>query len=77
SDPKPARRRLSGIAFRDTSSVSKKMSLDPSQKLKGVQTLNPEEQLVVDTLQALKASKKSSRSQSLAGGLSGGTGVSP
>ncbi|GKB19543.1 hypothetical protein Tco_0853466 [Tanacetum coccineum] len=31
----------------------------------------------VDTMQALKASKKSSRSQSLAGGSSEGTGVSP
>ncbi|GJV86511.1 hypothetical protein Tco_1530449 [Tanacetum coccineum] len=31
--PEPARRRPSGIAFRDTYSVSKKMSSDPSQKL--------------------------------------------
>ncbi|GJS63903.1 hypothetical protein Tco_0678467 [Tanacetum coccineum] len=31
----PARRRPSGIAFRDTSQVSKKVSSDPSQKLKG------------------------------------------
>ncbi|GJW12221.1 hypothetical protein Tco_1578048 [Tanacetum coccineum] len=31
----PARRRPSGIAFRDTSRVSKKVSLDPSKKLKG------------------------------------------
>ncbi|GJX60423.1 hypothetical protein Tco_0291813 [Tanacetum coccineum] len=35
SDPEPARRISSGIAFRDTSRVSKKMSSDPSQKLKG------------------------------------------
>nr|GFB81936.1 hypothetical protein [Tanacetum cinerariifolium] len=55
----PARRRPLGIAFRDTSSVSKKMSLDPSHKLKGIQTLTPEEKLVVDTIQALKASIKS------------------
>ncbi|GJX84216.1 hypothetical protein Tco_0334990 [Tanacetum coccineum] len=34
-DPEPARRRPSGIAFTDTSSVSKNMSPDPSQKLKG------------------------------------------
>ncbi|GKC37162.1 hypothetical protein Tco_1049546, partial [Tanacetum coccineum] len=34
SDLEPARRRSSGIAFRDTSSVSNKMSLDPSQMLK-------------------------------------------
>ncbi|GJS07007.1 hypothetical protein Tco_0363803 [Tanacetum coccineum] len=34
SNSKPTRRKPSGIAFRYTSSVSKKMSLDPSQKLK-------------------------------------------
>nr|GEW58782.1 hypothetical protein [Tanacetum cinerariifolium] len=59
----PARRKPSGIAFRDTSSVKKKMSLDPSQKLKGVQTLTPKEQLAADTMQALKESKKISRRQ--------------
>nr|GEV86054.1 retrovirus-related Pol polyprotein from transposon TNT 1-94 [Tanacetum cinerariifolium] len=36
SIPVPAKRRPSGIAFRDTSRVSKKVSFDPSQKLKGV-----------------------------------------
>ncbi|GKE82715.1 hypothetical protein Tco_1552715 [Tanacetum coccineum] len=35
SDPEPARRRPSCIALRDTSSVSKKISPDPSQKLMG------------------------------------------
>ncbi|GJY28862.1 hypothetical protein Tco_0404629 [Tanacetum coccineum] len=45
SDPEPARRRPSGIAFRDTSSVSKKMSPDPSQKLKGV----PDESTITHT----------------------------
>nr|GEW86215.1 hypothetical protein [Tanacetum cinerariifolium] len=54
SDPEPARRRPSGIAFRDTSRVSKKMSPDLSQKLKGVQTLTLEEKLVADIMQALK-----------------------
>ncbi|GKF46213.1 hypothetical protein Tco_0136015, partial [Tanacetum coccineum] len=34
SDPEPTRRRPSGITFRDTSSVSKKMSPNPSYKLK-------------------------------------------
>ncbi|GJY27176.1 hypothetical protein Tco_0401902, partial [Tanacetum coccineum] len=67
SDPEPARRstrrRPSGIAFRDTSNVSKKKSPDQSLKLKGIHTLNAEEQLATDTMQALKASKKSSRSQ--------------
>ncbi|GJZ01463.1 zinc finger, CCHC-type containing protein [Tanacetum coccineum] len=77
SDPEPARRRPSGIAFRDTSNVSKKISPDPSQKLKGIQTMTAEEQLAADTMRALKANKKSSRSQSHAGGSSEGTGTKP
>ncbi|GKB11076.1 hypothetical protein Tco_0844999 [Tanacetum coccineum] len=68
TDPDPARRRPSGISFRDASSVSKKMYLDPSQKLKDVQTLTLEEQLVADMMQALKASRKSTRIQPHAGG---------
>ncbi|GJU74608.1 retrovirus-related pol polyprotein from transposon TNT 1-94 [Tanacetum coccineum] len=71
-----AARRPSGIAFRDTSSVSKKMSPDPSQKLKGVQTLTPEEQLAADTMKALKESKKTSKRQLSTRGSSEGTGVS-
>ncbi|GJX24395.1 hypothetical protein Tco_0228840 [Tanacetum coccineum] len=55
----PARRRPLGILFRDTSDVSKKTSPDPSQKLKGVDTLTPKEQLAIDIMQALKASRKS------------------
>ncbi|GJS95897.1 hypothetical protein Tco_0802865 [Tanacetum coccineum] len=51
SDSEPARRRPSGIAFR--------------------------EQLVADTMQALKASRKSTRSQLHAGGSSKGTGTKP
>nr|GEV06206.1 hypothetical protein [Tanacetum cinerariifolium] len=39
SVPKPARRRPSGIAFKDTSQVSKKVSFDPSQKLKDESTV--------------------------------------
>nr|GEW18012.1 hypothetical protein [Tanacetum cinerariifolium] len=52
-------RRPSGIAFKDTSSVSKKMSPDLSQKLKGIQTLTLEENPVVDTMEALKSNRKS------------------
>ncbi|GKA49811.1 hypothetical protein Tco_0742884 [Tanacetum coccineum] len=77
SDPEHARRRPSGIAFKDTLSVSKKMTPDPSQKLKGVQTLTHEEQLVSDTMKALKESKKTSKRQPGTGGSSEGTGVSP
>ncbi|GKG27907.1 hypothetical protein Tco_0406234, partial [Tanacetum coccineum] len=78
SDPKPARRTPSVIAFKDTSRVLKKMSPDPSQKVKGIQTqtLTPKEQLAANTMQALKASKKSSRIQSIVGGSSDRTSVS-
>nr|GEY82520.1 hypothetical protein [Tanacetum cinerariifolium] len=77
SDLKPTRRRPSGITFRDNLSVSKKISPDLSQKLKGIRTLTVEEQLVADMMQALKASKKSSRSQPHAGGSSKGTSTKP
>nr|GFA62820.1 hypothetical protein [Tanacetum cinerariifolium] len=75
SDLEPTRRRPSGIAFRDTSSMSKKFSPDSSQKLKDVITLTLEEQLVVDTMQALKESKKISRRHPNSRGSSEGTGV--
>nr|GEY87183.1 hypothetical protein [Tanacetum cinerariifolium] len=77
SDLKPTRRRPSGITFRDTLSVSKKILPDLSQKLKGIRTLTVEEQLAADMMQALKASKKSSRSQPHAGGSSKGTSTKP
>nr|GEU52669.1 hypothetical protein [Tanacetum cinerariifolium] len=73
----PARRIPLGIAFRDTSSVSKKKSSNPFQKLKGVQTLTPKEKLVVDTMKVLKESKNTSRRQSGTRGSSEGTSVSP
>ncbi|GKB07479.1 hypothetical protein Tco_0835763 [Tanacetum coccineum] len=60
---KPTRRRHSGIAFRDTSSVTKKMSLDPSKKVKGVQTLTLKEQLAADIMKALKESMKTTKRQ--------------
>ncbi|GKD42286.1 hypothetical protein Tco_1266931, partial [Tanacetum coccineum] len=77
SVPEPARRRPSGISFRDTPQVSKKVSSDPSQKLKGVQSLTPEEQEAADTMQALKESKKTRRRQPGTRGLSEGTGTKP
>ncbi|GKB55470.1 hypothetical protein Tco_0906223 [Tanacetum coccineum] len=52
--PDPARRRPSGITFRDTSSMTKKLSPYPSQKLKGILTLTPKEKLADDTMKALK-----------------------
>ncbi|GKC95517.1 ribonuclease H-like domain-containing protein, partial [Tanacetum coccineum] len=77
SVPEPARRRPSGISFRDTSQDVKKLSFDPSQKLKGVQSLTPEEQEAADTMQALKESKKTSRRQPCTRGSSEGTGRIP
>ncbi|GJW09513.1 hypothetical protein Tco_1575340 [Tanacetum coccineum] len=47
------------------------------QKLKGVYTLTPKEQLAVDTMQELKAIRKSIRSHPHAGGSSEGTGTKP
>nr|GEW28571.1 hypothetical protein [Tanacetum cinerariifolium] len=61
SVPDPSRRRPSCITFRDTSRLLKKVSFDPSQRLKGVQLLTPEEQDVADTMQALKESKNTNR----------------
>ncbi|GKA20081.1 hypothetical protein Tco_0700070, partial [Tanacetum coccineum] len=68
------RRRKIGVVIQDTPNVPKKISVDQSQKLKGSQTLTPKEQLAADTLQALKASKKISRSQPYTRGSSEGTG---
>nr|GEU92352.1 uncharacterized mitochondrial protein AtMg00810-like [Tanacetum cinerariifolium] len=51
-------------------------SLDQSQKMKGIQTLTAEEQLDGDTIQALKANRKISRSHSHTRGSSEGVGVS-
>nr|GEX30708.1 hypothetical protein [Tanacetum cinerariifolium] len=73
----PPRRRPSGIDFRDTSSVSKKMSSDPSQKLKGIQTLTLKEQIVADTMKALKESNNTSRRQPCTRSSNEGTSVSP
>ncbi|GJT68155.1 hypothetical protein Tco_1019635 [Tanacetum coccineum] len=81
-DPEPAnrpteRRRPSGITFRDTLNVPKKKSGDRSQKLKGIKVKIEEEQLAVDTMQAIKAIKQTLKSQPHAGGSSEGTGITP
>ncbi|GJT37952.1 hypothetical protein Tco_0937817 [Tanacetum coccineum] len=70
------RRRTTGVVIQDTPNVPKKKSVDQSQKLKGIQTLTPKEQLATDTMQALKASKRISRSRPHTRGSSEGTGVS-
>ncbi|GJW58606.1 hypothetical protein Tco_0105337, partial [Tanacetum coccineum] len=82
SDGEPAnrptgRRRPSGITFRDTSRVSKKKSLDQSQKLKGIQVMTEEEQLVADTKKAIKSSKEALILQQRIEDSSEGAGITP
>ncbi|GJT75201.1 hypothetical protein Tco_1041926 [Tanacetum coccineum] len=72
----PARRRQSGIAFRDTSSVTKKLYLDPSQKIKGILTLTPEEKIAADTMKALKE-RVPDESTVISATSSEGTGTKP
>ncbi|GJX98766.1 hypothetical protein Tco_0355785 [Tanacetum coccineum] len=57
--------------------VSNKVSPSPSLKLKGVQSLTPEEQEVADTMKALEESKKISKRQPGTRGSSEGTGKIP
>ncbi|GJV34115.1 hypothetical protein Tco_1394515 [Tanacetum coccineum] len=54
-----------------------KRSSDTSQKLKGVQSLTPEEQEAVDTMKELKESRKSSKRQPGTRGSHKGTGSKP
>ncbi|GJY85474.1 retrovirus-related pol polyprotein from transposon TNT 1-94 [Tanacetum coccineum] len=78
SVPEPARTiRQSSIAFRDTSSVSKKRTSGTSQKLKGIQSLTPAEQEAADIMKALKDSKKMIGRQPGTGGSDEGTGEIP
>ncbi|GKB81748.1 hypothetical protein Tco_0948643, partial [Tanacetum coccineum] len=74
---KIGRREHLGDCLRDTSWVSKKKSLDHSQKLKGIQVLTEEEQLAADTIQAIKGSNMVSRSQLHTEGSSEGAGITP
>ncbi|GJW56351.1 hypothetical protein Tco_0103082 [Tanacetum coccineum] len=79
-DPEPAKRKIGsrrsrGVVIQDTLNVPKKKLVDHSQKLKGVQMLTAEEQLATYTMQAIKNSKKLSKSQPHAGGSIEGTGI--
>ncbi|GJS20479.1 hypothetical protein Tco_0449111 [Tanacetum coccineum] len=78
SVPEPARTiRQSSIAFRDTSSVSKKRTSGTSQKLKGIQSLTPAEQEAAEIMKALKDSKKMIGRQPGTGSSDEGTGEIP
>ncbi|GJR92439.1 hypothetical protein Tco_0264613, partial [Tanacetum coccineum] len=69
--------RESSIAFKDTSSVSKKRTFGTSQKLKGIQSLTPAEQEAADIMKALKDSKKMIGRQPGTRGSDEGTGEIP
>ncbi|GJR57326.1 hypothetical protein Tco_1499488 [Tanacetum coccineum] len=76
--PEPARTiRQSSIAFRDTSSVSKKSTSGTSQKLKGIQSLTPAEQEAADVMKALKDSRRMLGRHPGIGGSDEGTGEIP
>ncbi|GKD24755.1 hypothetical protein Tco_1230969, partial [Tanacetum coccineum] len=82
SEPKPAKKKTGsrstmGVVIQDTPSALKPKPFTSKLKLKGVQSLTPEEQEATDTMQALKESKKSSRRQPGTRGSSEGTGRIP
>ncbi|GJW28654.1 hypothetical protein Tco_0045529 [Tanacetum coccineum] len=58
-------------------SLTEAVEEEATRQLKGVLTLTPEEQLAADMMEALKASRKSIRSQSHVGGSSEGTNTKP
>ncbi|GKC00705.1 hypothetical protein Tco_0986841 [Tanacetum coccineum] len=72
-------RKPRGVVIQDTPQVSKKKSIDPSQKLKlkGIKLLSDAAQLEINTHKAIKASRHESRFQHQSGGLSEGAGLGP
>ncbi|GJV76949.1 hypothetical protein Tco_1508533 [Tanacetum coccineum] len=71
------RRRPTGVVIRDTPHVSKKKSLNQTQKLKGIQVMLGKEQLAADTKKAIKANKEAHRIQQQSAGSSEGDGITP
>nr|GEU42384.1 hypothetical protein [Tanacetum cinerariifolium] len=69
------RRRQTWVTIRDTSSISKKKTPDPSKKIKGVLTLTPIEQEAVDIMKVLKESRKIGKRQSGTGGSDEGAEI--
>ncbi|GJX73790.1 hypothetical protein Tco_0312385 [Tanacetum coccineum] len=81
-EPEPAKKKIGSrstrsVVIQDTPSAPKPKPAASKPKLKGVQSLTPEEQEAADTMQALKESKKTSRRQPGTGGSSEGTGRIP
>nr|GEX72407.1 hypothetical protein [Tanacetum cinerariifolium] len=70
-------KRTKSVVIHDTPSVPKPKPATSKLKLKGVQSLTPEEQESIDTMQALKESMKTSRRQPDTRGSSEGTSRIP
>ncbi|GKD62257.1 hypothetical protein Tco_1299766 [Tanacetum coccineum] len=82
SKPEPPKKKTGskstrGVVIQDTPSAPNPKLATSKLKLKGVQSLTPEEQEAADTMQALKESKKTSRRQPDTGASSEGTGRIP
>ncbi|GJW99157.1 hypothetical protein Tco_0180965 [Tanacetum coccineum] len=78
SEPKPAKKKTGsgssrGVVIQDTPSAAKPKPFASKIKLKGIPSLTPEEQEAVNTMKALKESKKTNRRQPGTRGLSEGT----
>ncbi|GJZ42689.1 hypothetical protein Tco_0589944 [Tanacetum coccineum] len=74
---KTGSRSTRGVVIQDTPSAPKPKLATSKLKLKGVQSLTPEEKEAADIMQALKESKKTSKRQPGTGCSNKGTGVSP
>ncbi|GJS33370.1 hypothetical protein Tco_0531752 [Tanacetum coccineum] len=72
-----ASRQVHATHARIVTELSPSLPEEDHRKLKGVQTLTPEEQIATDTMKALKESKNTNKRQACTGGSSEGTGVSP
>nr|GEV06760.1 hypothetical protein [Tanacetum cinerariifolium] len=82
SEPEPAKEKTGsrssrGVVIQDPPSAPKSKPAISKLKLKGVQSLTPEESEATDTMQALKESKKTNKRQASTGGSSEGTGRIP
>ncbi|GKC97257.1 hypothetical protein Tco_1167532, partial [Tanacetum coccineum] len=73
------RRKHRGVIIQDTLQVTKKKSIDQTQKLKGIELLSDAAQFEIDTQKAIKANKRESRCQHQSGGSNSdkGAGTSP
>ncbi|GJT40091.1 zinc finger, CCHC-type containing protein [Tanacetum coccineum] len=69
------RRRSTGVIIRENSNVSKKKTLDETQKLKGIELLSDAVQLALDTQKVIKSNKRDIGTQQPSKGSSEGAGI--